>query len=111
MNDDINSALTPARLAAAIAKTLATVRRERGLSLQEVADRAGLSKSHVWDLEKGRSRNPTIGTAVNLARALGVSLDRLTGLSTSEVELHPEAHRIACEVDALIRAALKAGGR
>lgn len=74
-------------------------------SLQEVASRAGITKSHVWELEQGRAKNPTIETAVNVATALGVSLDYLTGLSTSEPLLHPEALRITCEVDALLKAA------
>lgn len=81
------------------------LRAARGLSLQAVADRAGITKSHVWDLEQGGARNPTIGTAVGIATALGVSLDYLTGLTSAEPCLHPEALRIACEVDALLRRA------
>ena len=86
-----------------IASRMAALRASRNLSLQAVADRAGLSKTHIWDLERGRSRNPTIETAVRVAGALGVSLDYLTGLSSNEPCLHPEALRIACEVDALLR--------
>ena len=89
-----------------IARTISGRTRElrdaRGLSLQAVADRAGLTKSHIWELEQGRSRNPTISTAVSLARALGVSLDYLTGLTNAAPSLHPEALRIACEIDALL---------
>lgn len=86
-----------------ISTQIKALREERGLSLQEVADRAGLAKSHVWELEQGRSINPTIATAVGIARALGTSLDHLAGLTTAEPALHPEAMRIACEVDALLR--------
>lgn len=86
-----------------MASRMASLRRERRLSLQEVADRSGLAKSHIWEIEQGRSRNPTIATAVNIASALGVSLDYLTGLSNGEPSMHPEALRIACEVDAIIR--------
>ena len=95
--------MTADEIAKAISASIATIRRQRGMTLQDVADRAGLSKSHVWDMEKGNSANPTIETAANLARALGVSLDRLTGLSTAEVDLHPEALRIAGEIDSLLR--------
>ncbi|GJD55207.1 helix-turn-helix domain-containing protein [Methylobacterium dankookense] len=93
----------------AIAGTIATrmrkLRQDRGLSLQALADRAGIAKSHAWEIEQGRSRNPTIATAVGIARALGVSLDYLTGLTAAQPDLHPEALRIACEVDALLRGA------
>lgn len=95
--------LTALDVAAMMAKRCADLRETHDLSLQEVADRAGLSKSHVWDLEQGRSRNPTIDTAVRLARAFGVSIDYMTGLSDNAPTLHPEALRIACEIDALLR--------
>ncbi len=89
--------------ATAIANRCIKLREERDLSLQDVADRAGLSKSHVWELEQGRSRNPTVDTAVRLSRAFGVSLDYLIGVGTAKPNLHPEALRIACEIDALLR--------
>lgn len=47
------------------------------LSLQEVADRSGFTKSHVWEVEKGRSRNPTVGMIAGLSKALGVPFLRL----------------------------------
>lgn len=90
-------------VAASIAKRCADLREKHDLSLQAVADRAGLSKSHIWELESGRARNPTVDTAVRLARAFGVSLDYMTGLSDAAPTLHPEALRIACEIDVLLR--------
>lgn len=95
--------LTADDVAASMAKRCRDLREKRDLSLQTVADRAGLSKSHVWELEQGRSRNPTVDTAVRLARAFGVSLDYMTGLSSDAPTLHPEALRIACEIDVLLR--------
>ncbi|MEH3120223.1 MAG: helix-turn-helix transcriptional regulator [Methylorubrum populi] len=90
-------------IAGTIARRMKELRVARGLSLQALADNANLTKSHVWELENGRARNPTIGTAVSIATALGVSLDYLAGLTTARPSLHPEALRIACEVDALLR--------
>lgn len=86
-----------------IGKRAAELRALRGLSLQKVADRAGLTKSWLWEIEQGRQKNPTINSAIALARALGVSLDYLTGLSPSQPDLHPEALRIAVEIDAILR--------
>lgn len=51
----------------------------------------------------GGLRNPTVDAAVRLARAFGVSIDYLIGIGTAQPALHPEALRIACEVDALLR--------
>ena len=90
-------------IAAAIARRTRELRDERGWSLQTLADRASLAKAHVWNLETGRTANPGLGTIVAIATALGVSLDSLAGLTTAQPCLHPEALRIACEVDALIR--------
>ncbi|KAB2792560.1 helix-turn-helix transcriptional regulator [Brucella anthropi] len=87
-----------------ISNRMKDLRKQHKLSLQQVADRAGTSKSHIWDMENGHSKNPTIDMAVSIANALGVSLDYLTDLSTQTPNLHPEALRIACEVDALLRA-------
>lgn len=95
--------LTAEDVAATIAKRCVALRVQHDLSLQEVADRAGLSKSHIWELEQGRARNPTVDTAVRLARAFGVSLDYMTGLSENAPTLHPDALRIACEIDVLLR--------
>lgn len=98
---------TAESVADAIAKRSIELREQHGLSLQAVADRAGLSKSHIWELESGRARNPTVDTAVRLARAFGVTLDYMTGLSNKAPTLHPEALRIACEIDALLRSKKK----
>lgn len=40
------------------------------MSLQDVATVAEISKAHVWDMEQGHSRNPSIETVCGLARAL-----------------------------------------
>jgi transcriptional regulator with XRE-family HTH domain len=93
------------KIAATISRRVAEIRRARRLSLQDVADGAGISKAHVWEIESGRAKNPTIETVVALATALGVSLDYLTGISKIGLTLHPEAMRIASEIDLLLRKA------
>lgn len=45
-------------------------REEMGLSLQNVADEAGITKAHLWDLEKDRQQNPTVKTVLHLAYSL-----------------------------------------
>ena len=42
-----------------------------------VADAANLTKSHVWEIENGRSRNPTIAAVHGLSKATGVPFLRL----------------------------------
>jgi len=98
-----NHATEAAEIAATIATRINELRAARGYSLDELGQRAGLAKAHVWELEHGRSANPTIATCAALARALGVSLEYLTGLTSKKPALHPDALRIALEVDHLLK--------
>lgn len=63
---------------------IARRRAEIGLSLDEVATRARMTKSHVWELEKGRAKNPTVSTALALCDALQCSLNSLLGRDVSQ---------------------------
>src|SRR5690606_24996228 len=47
------------------------LRKERGLSLRALAERASVSASMLCDLEKGQV-NPTVGTLFQISSALGV---------------------------------------
>lgn len=91
-----------------IARSVAALRRERGLSLDEVASRAGLSKSHVWEMEQGRSRNPSVATVRALATAFGVSMSRILGEDMAAVALSPAALKVAAMFDAELREAADA---
>lgn len=62
-----------------IGERLFSLRQKSGESLQEVADAVGVSKAHVWELEKGRSANPSFELVRKLAQHFGVALDVLTG--------------------------------
>jgi DNA-binding XRE family transcriptional regulator len=71
------------------------------ISLDEVAKRAGTSKSHIWELENGRSVNPTIRMLLAVAAALNTSINTLLGadisqpiLSDDELELIQHHRRI-----------------
>jgi XRE family transcriptional regulator, regulator of sulfur utilization len=63
-------------LKARLSANVSTLRAAKRLSLDDVADKAGLSKSIVWDVERGRG-NPTLGTIEALTIGLGVSVERL----------------------------------
>lgn len=58
-------------------ESVAATRRARGLTMTELAKRAGCSYSAVWGVEAGRSR-PSLDLAIRIARALDASLDDLT---------------------------------
>lgn len=62
-----------------IGERLFSLRQKTGESLQDVANKVEVSKAHVWELEKGRSRNPSFELVRKLANHYGVSIDVLTG--------------------------------
>lgn len=74
------------------AHRLQRLRKQRGLTLAQVAERLGVSKPTVWAWEQGRSR--PVGNRIDpLAEALGVS----------RVDLYPDADGHAVLHDLLIR--------
>ena len=52
---------------------LIRLHRERlGLSLMDVAKACHCAKTHIWDLEQGRSRNPSARLVWMLSQVLGI---------------------------------------
>lgn len=56
-----------------------SLRQERGLSFQQLADKAGLSLSYVHDIETGK-KFPKADKIIALAKTLGVDYDYLVSL-------------------------------
>lgn len=53
------------------------LRLEKRESLQDVATAVGVSKAHIWELEKGRTDNPAMALVTRLADHFGVSVSYL----------------------------------
>lgn len=88
---------------ASLGTRIQLLRELRGLTLQEVADSAGLTKSHVWEMEKGKSINPTVNAVWGLAEALSVSPAMLLGIDDKLPPLDPFAMKIAGMVSRELR--------
>jgi transcriptional regulator with XRE-family HTH domain len=65
-----------AAVAATIARQVRALRQARGWSLEELAQRSGVSKGMVVQIEGDRT-NPSIGTLCRIAEAFGVDMGRL----------------------------------
>ena len=72
------------------ADRLGELRSAQRLSLQEVADKVGISKAHVWNLEKGLSDNPSMELVVKLAELFRVRVADLVGENPDNAEEEPE---------------------
>ena len=53
-----------------IGKIIESRRAELNMSLQDVADGCGMTKSYIWELAKERVNNPTLEAVWLLARSL-----------------------------------------
>ena len=63
-------------------------REDAGYTAAQLGALVGLHPTWIYELEGGRRGEPTLGTALRLARALQVSLDWLA----SGAEHDPDAH-------------------
>lgn len=55
-----------------VGQNFARIRREKGLTQEQVEERSGFSQQYLSGLEQGR-RNPTVVTIYELSLTLGVS--------------------------------------
>lgn len=54
-----------------VGRNFSRLRREKGLTQEQVEERSGFSQQYLSSLERGQ-RNPTVITLYELAQALGV---------------------------------------
>ncbi|AOU98744.1 transcriptional regulator [Acidihalobacter yilgarnensis] len=60
-------------MASRLGEKLRDLRKQNGLTLEKLADAAGLSKSYLWELENRESQRPSAEKLTALADALGVA--------------------------------------
>jgi len=65
---------------------LRAVRRQRGLTLERLAEQTGLTKSYLSKIER-RTSTPSIAVALKLARALEVDVGRLFSDEAAEEKI------------------------
>lgn len=78
------------------ARKLRDLRLAQSLSLQDVANAVGISKAHVFNLEKGITANPSMDLVVKLAELFRVRVADLVGEN-------PDADDQPAEVVAMFR--------
>jgi transcriptional regulator with XRE-family HTH domain len=78
-----------------VSQAVATIRvrayrREQGLTIADLAARAGVSDTTVWRVESGRTR-PHLGTILLISRALGRDAEDLFGVEFNQPGERPVA--------------------
>ena len=68
-----------------VGENIRKLRKEKGLTQQELADKCGLSKNGLWNYEN-ENREPTIKTLENISKALNVTVnDLISGNVTTDI--------------------------
>jgi transcriptional regulator with XRE-family HTH domain len=67
------------RVDESLGSRLRSLRGEAGESLQQVSAAIGGSKAHIWEIEAGRSQNPSLDLVKRLAAHFGVTVGWLLG--------------------------------
>ena len=70
------------------------LRLEKRESLQDVASAVGVSKAHIWELEKGRTDNPAMALVTRLADHFGVSVSYLVNEEIDTPDADDELRRM-----------------
>ena len=96
----------------AVARNVREARTERGWTLDQLANRSGVSKGMVVQIEQART-NPSIGTLSKLGGALGVSLSDLVDTDRGPVirMVPSDDAALLWETDGGSTARLLVGGR
>lgn len=84
-----------------LALRLRTLREKSKKSLQEVADEVEASKAHIWELETGKSKNPSIDLLTKLANCFKVSVADLIGENPAGEDANPEIIAMYRDLQAL----------
>ncbi len=79
-----------------LGKHLQQIRKEKKLTLEQLSQKSGVSRSMLSQIERGQA-NPTFGTLWNLSRALGLDMSEL-------VEEFESSGPISGKIDVLLAA-------
>lgn len=66
---------------------LHTLRTGRGLTLEEVAQEVGTSKSHIWSLENTPNTKPSAQLVYRLAMLFGTTVEHLLGTPPDDSDI------------------------
>ncbi len=77
-----------------LGRRMTRLRMNEKQSLQDVASAVGVSKAHIWELEKGRTDNPSMGLVQRLADHFGVSVTYMVGEDRKDPDADAELQRM-----------------
>ena len=73
-----------------LGRRVTELREKNKHSFQELADAVGVSKAHIWQIERGKATNPAVNVVTKIADHYGVSVAWLLGEDPSDSGADPE---------------------
>jgi transcriptional regulator with XRE-family HTH domain len=74
----------PKTMSRKVGEQIRRLRTDKKLTLDKLAEDAGLSKSYLWELENKNPPRPSAEKLAGLAKALGVTVDFLMGADSDQ---------------------------
>ncbi|OXM85233.1 XRE family transcriptional regulator [Paenibacillus rigui] len=72
-----------------IGNNIASIRKQRGFTLSELSERAGISKSYLSNIERNLKQNPSIHVMEKIAAVLNVDIKTLLKIAADPVAMQP----------------------
>ncbi|RIW36104.1 helix-turn-helix domain-containing protein [Bacillus salacetis] len=73
-----------------VGERIKSIREKKGMTINELAQKAEISKSYISSIERDIQKNPSINVLERIAAALEVSLDKLLDQPDLEVTLEED---------------------
>lgn len=74
-----------------LAEKIKKARKNKGLTLEQLANIVGSSKSYMWQLETDTDIKPSVQLVAKIAEALDVTIDYLINQESERMDLNEEA--------------------
>ncbi|MBS4198407.1 helix-turn-helix domain-containing protein [Bacillus sp. FJAT-49732] len=71
-----------------IGKNIYEIRKRKGLTLTELADRAGIAKSYLSNIERSVNKNPSVNVVEKIAKVLDIDVSILLNPSMEQEQIH-----------------------
>jgi len=64
-------------MATSIGQRIKKFRLDANLNLPQLAEKTGITKGYLWQLEEGQTKNPTLDTLVKIAKAVDKTVSEI----------------------------------
>lgn len=85
-NEDLLDLSNRTAISSLLGIKIKKLRKEKGLTLEQLADKIGSGKSYIWEIENKIVKNPSAEKLAAIAKELDVTIDYLIDDTKKEVD-------------------------